>query len=118
MKIKLEALLLWAAVDPGDVDFQVDRMALDAICSAVPPEMISTLTTKSSVREAWESVKIMMIGRDRVCKVSSQKLRREYEQLAFHDGESVEGFSMRLTNLTIQLATLGDPEPNDKIVTK
>jgi hypothetical protein len=43
MKIKLEARLLWAAVDPGDVDFQVDRMALDAICSAVPLELISTL---------------------------------------------------------------------------
>jgi hypothetical protein len=45
MKIKLEARLLWAMVNPGNVDFQVDRMALDAICSAVPPEMISTLVT-------------------------------------------------------------------------
>jgi hypothetical protein len=39
MKIKLEARLLWTAVDLGDVDFQVDCMALDAICSAVPPEL-------------------------------------------------------------------------------
>jgi transposase InsO family protein len=118
MKIKMEARLLWAAVDPGDVDFQVDRMALDAICSAVPPEMISTLATKPSAREAWESVKTMRIGGDRVRKVSSQKLWREYEQLAFRDGESVEDFSMRLTNLTNQLATLGDAEPDDKIVAK
>jgi hypothetical protein len=75
MKIKLEARLLWAVVDPDDVDFQVDRMALDAICSAVPPEMISTLTTKTSAKEAWESIKTMRIGADRVRKASAQKLR-------------------------------------------
>jgi hypothetical protein len=43
MKIKLEARGLWGAVDPGDAEFQVDRMALDAICSTVPLEMVTTL---------------------------------------------------------------------------
>jgi hypothetical protein len=69
-------------------------MALNAIGSAVPPELISTLVTKSSAREAWESIKIMRVGRDRVHNASLQKLRREYKQLAFHDGESVKDFSM------------------------
>jgi hypothetical protein len=38
--------------------------------------------------------------------------------LAFCDGESDEDFSMRLTSLTNQLATLGDPETDDKIIEK
>jgi hypothetical protein len=118
MKIKLEARLLWAMVDPCDVDFQVDRMALDVIYSAVPPELISTLATKPSAKEAWESIKIMRVDGDRLHKMSSQKLQREYELLAFHDGESVEDFSMRLMSLTNQLATLGDPKPDDKIIEK
>jgi hypothetical protein len=71
MKIKLEARLLWAVVDPDDVDFQVNRMALDAICSTVPPEMISTLATKPSAKEAWGSIKTMRIGVDRVRKAST-----------------------------------------------
>jgi hypothetical protein len=57
MKIKLETLLLWVTVVSDDVDFQVDRMALDAICSAVTPEMISTLATKPSAKEAWKSIR-------------------------------------------------------------
>jgi hypothetical protein len=57
IKIKLEAWLLWAAVAFDDMDFQVDRMALNAICSMVPPEMISTLMTKLSTKEAWESTR-------------------------------------------------------------
>jgi hypothetical protein len=36
--------------------------------------------------------------------------------LTFCDGEYVEDFSMRLMSLTNQLATLGDPEADDKIV--
>jgi hypothetical protein len=36
MRIKLEAHELWAAVESGDAEFQVDRMTLDAICSVVP----------------------------------------------------------------------------------
>jgi hypothetical protein len=52
MRIKMEARGLWAAVDLGDVDFQVDCMALDAICSVVPPEMITALASKDSTQEA------------------------------------------------------------------
>jgi hypothetical protein len=66
MKIKLEVWLLRATIVPNDVDFQVDRMALDAICSEVPPEMISSLVTKSSTKEAWECIKTMRIGGDQV----------------------------------------------------
>jgi hypothetical protein len=33
------------------MDFRVDHMALDAICSAILPEMISTLMTKPGMGE-------------------------------------------------------------------
>jgi hypothetical protein len=53
MKIKLQSRNLWSAIEPGDdVKLQEDRMALDAICSAVPPEMIPTLAVKPSAKEA------------------------------------------------------------------
>jgi hypothetical protein len=62
MKIKLQVRNLWCAVkSTGDVDMQLDRMALDAICSAIPPEMISTIAVKASAKEAWESIKVMRI---------------------------------------------------------
>jgi uncharacterized membrane protein YgcG len=93
-------------------------MAFDAICSVVPPKMISTLATKPSAKEAWESIKTMRIVIDYVRKVSAQKLCREYEQLTFRDGESIEDFAMRLSSLMNQLATLGDPEADDKIIAK
>ena len=120
MKIKLQARCLWAAIEPDglDVPLHEDRMALDAICSAVPPEMIGTLATKASAREAWECIKTMRVGNDRIRKASAQKVRSEYESLAFRGDETVEDFALRLTTIVNQLATLGDPEPADKVVEK
>jgi hypothetical protein len=118
MRIKLEACGLWGGVHPGGVDFQVDRMALDAICSAVPPEMITALVTKETALEARESIRTMRVGDDRIRKASAQKVRCEYELLAFRDGEGIEDFAMRLVGIVHQLATLGDPEPDDKVVLK
>jgi hypothetical protein len=62
------------AVYPGDAEFQIDRMALDVICSIVPAEMITTLTTKDSAMEAWESIKTMRIGDDHISKANAQKV--------------------------------------------
>jgi lysyl-tRNA synthetase class I len=94
MKIKMEVRGLWVAVDPDSVEFQVDRMALDAICSVVSSEMITTLTTSDSTQEAWESIMVMCIDNDRIRKASAQKLRREYEVPKFRDKEGVEDFTM------------------------
>jgi hypothetical protein len=43
MRIKLEAWPRWAVIDPDDVNLQVDPMVLDAIWSAIPREIVSTL---------------------------------------------------------------------------
>lgn len=118
MKIKLEARCLCNAVDPGDVEFHVDRMALDAICSAVPPEMVASIATKPSARAAWNAIRTMRVGDDRVRKSSAQRVRRQYEELTFKDGEGVEDFALRLTGLVNQLAILGDPEDPAKVVEK
>jgi hypothetical protein len=118
MKIKMEVRGLWVAVDPDSVEFQVDRMALDAICSVVSSEMITTLTTSDSTQEAWESIMVMCIDNDRIRKASAQKLRREYEVPKFRDKEGVEDFTMWLSGIVNQLAVLGDPEPDDKVVLK
>jgi hypothetical protein len=118
MKIKLQACLLLVVANLGDINFQVDRMAVDAICSAVPPEMISTLVTKSSKKEAWDSIKMTRIKGEHLRKASAGKLWRDYMQLAFYDGDSVEDFTMHLTSMMNKLTTLGDTKPDDMIVAK
>ncbi|XP_072147529.1 uncharacterized protein [Setaria viridis] len=118
MKLKLEARCLWDIVENGAVEWHEDRTTLEAICSGVPVEMHPTLTNKESAKAAWEAIRTMRIGDDRVRKSTAQALRAEYEQISFRDGESVEDFALHLSNLVQRLAILGDPEPEEKVVRK
>jgi transposase InsO family protein len=119
MKLKLEARHLWDAIEfADDIDYDTDRGALDAICSAVPEEMVPVLATKASASDAWEAIKTLRIGDDRVRKATAQNLRAEYEAIAIRDGEAIEDFALRLTGIVQRLATLGDPEPDEKAVAK
>jgi hypothetical protein len=53
MRVKLKVCSLWVVVDKGDVDPQEDMMALDALVSVVPSEMVATVAEKDLVKEAW-----------------------------------------------------------------
>lgn len=66
MRVSLEALVLWDAVEAVTNDRAKDRRALAAILRAVPSEMKAGLTVKTSAKEAWDSVKKMRAGDDRV----------------------------------------------------
>jgi hypothetical protein len=53
MKVKLRVWSLWSAVDR---DLQEDMMALDVLSSAVLPEMVSTVASKDTAKEAWDEL--------------------------------------------------------------
>ena len=60
MKLKLQARHLWEAVEyPDIVEYDEDRSALDAICSAVPEDMVPALATKGTAYDAWEAIKTL-----------------------------------------------------------
>jgi hypothetical protein len=52
MRLKLQARDLWDVIEYGDGDCRDDRTALDAICSAVPSEMVTVLAVKETTAEA------------------------------------------------------------------
>ncbi|CAN6234641.1 unnamed protein product [Urochloa humidicola] len=118
MKIKMQARNLWEAIEPGGVLVQEDRMALDAIMSAVPVEMVASLAAKETALEAWKAVKTMRIGSESVRKTKAQRLRREFESIRFKDGESVDDFMVRLQNLVAALGTVGETMEPNKVVEK
>jgi hypothetical protein len=62
---------LWDAVEYDDMEYDDDRSALDAICSGVPAEMIPVLVAKATAKEAWEAIKMLRIGNDRMRKATA-----------------------------------------------
>ena len=99
MKVKMQARQLWDAIEYGDLPYHDDRRALQAIIAGVPPEMCTPLADKATAKEAWDSIVAVRIGVDRVRRATLQRLRKEWENLAFRPGEHVEDFTLRLSAL-------------------
>ncbi|CAA0841943.1 cysteine-rich RLK (RECEPTOR-like protein kinase) 8 [Striga hermonthica] len=118
MKVKLRARKLWRAIEEGTEDEEEDCAAMEAILSAVPHEYVESLGAKDSAKAAWDALMAMRIGSDRAKKAKAQQLRREYEALAFRDGEAVEDFSLRLQSLVSQLAAHGVTITDEEAVAK
>ena len=52
MMVKLQARRLWEAVHVGNVDYDDDRRALEALCTAVPTELGTSLANKATAKLA------------------------------------------------------------------
>jgi uncharacterized membrane protein YgcG len=121
MQVNMEAARIWYVVEPlpdEQVEYRDNRLALAAILRSVPSEMLPTLRTKRSARAAWEAMKTICVGVERVRECNAQQLCREFDALTWKDGESVEDFSMHITGLANNLRTLGVDITNATIVHK
>jgi hypothetical protein len=91
-------------------------MTLDVLSSAVPPEMVFVVASQATTKGAWDTIKVMRIGDDRVREATAQTLLRQLESAAFKEGESMEEFSMHLSDMVQHLATLGETVDETKVV--
>jgi uncharacterized membrane protein YgcG len=118
MRVNLQAAGLWDAIHKGAGDYRDDRNALAALLRAVPPEMQAGLAVKETMKEAWEAIRSIRVGADKVKEANAEKLRREFDDIGFKSGECVEEFAMRISSLANQLRSLGDEVPDKKVVKK
>lgn len=119
MQINYEAMEIWEVIDPGTNPKRAqDRQAMGALLRSVPNEMWGTLGAKKTAKEAWEAVMTMRIGADRVKEVNVQKLLKEFENIEFKEGETVEDFGMRITNLVVNIKSLGETVEDTRVVKK
>lgn len=118
MRVQLQGQGRWEVVEHGVGEYHDDREALGAILRAVPPEMLRTLAVKSTAKEAWDTLKTLRLGSERVREARTQTRRTEFENIKFKEGEKVEQFAMRLTGIMHDLEVLGDDVTEHKAVLK
>ncbi|XP_066320048.1 uncharacterized protein [Miscanthus floridulus] len=119
MQCNYEALEIWEVIDPGvNPKCSQDHQAMSALLRSVPKEMWQTLGSRKTVKEAWEVVRTMRIGADWVKDVNAQKLMKEFENIQFKDGETIDDFSMRITNLIANLKSYGETVEDARVVKK
>jgi hypothetical protein len=114
MKVKMQARRMWDAVWYGDADFDEDRWVLEALLTIVPMEMHSSLANKQTAKDAWDTIVVARIDSDHARRSTLQKLRQEWENLAFKPGEDVDDFTLCLNTLMQQLAWYGNNDIDEE----
>ena len=64
-------------VHVGDVSYDDDRRALEALCATVPIELGASIANKATAKLAWESIATARVGGDRVRRATLQRLQGE-----------------------------------------
>ncbi|WVZ83984.1 hypothetical protein U9M48_031070 [Paspalum notatum var. saurae] len=80
--------------------------------------MKAGLAVKKMAKEAWDAVKAMRIGDDRVKAVSTQRLWKEFENFWFRDGEGIDDVAVRINGLVASFREMGETLEDHHVVKK
>ncbi|KAL9673068.1 hypothetical protein QQ045_029321 [Rhodiola kirilowii] len=87
MKVFMEAQGVWDVIESTEeiaVETKRDEMALSAIYKAIPEEVLLFIAEKKTAKEAWNTLKTMHLGADRVKNAKSRlHHRHEYDDHSF-----------------------------------
>lgn len=122
MRVFMLAQGVWDAVEPRTsntvVETKKDMMALAAIYQGIPEDLLLSLSEKKSAKEAWNALKMMFMGADRVKAARIQTLKAEFESLIMKDSEGVDEFAAKVNHLVSTMRTLGDKVEEAYVVKK
>ncbi|XP_074326662.1 uncharacterized protein LOC141664604 [Apium graveolens] len=122
MKVCMQAQGVWEAVEKSDpkeaIAIKTDKVVLAAIYEGIPEDMLPSIAEKKSTKEAWDAIKMMCVGADRVQKAKVQTLRSEFEALNMKETENIDDFSMKLNNIVSNIRALGDKVEESYVVKK
>ncbi|XP_074356694.1 uncharacterized protein LOC141696454 [Apium graveolens] len=122
MRVYMLAHGIWEAVEPTDqkavIDDKVDKVALATIYQAIPEDVLLAVAEKKTAKDAWEAIKTMSLGADRVKKARIQTLRSEFENLSMRETETIDELCMKLNGLVTNIRTLGETMEENYVVKK
>ena len=84
----------------------------------IPDDVLLAVAEKKTSKEAWESIKTMCQGADKVKKAKAQTLKMEFESLKMKDTENLDDFCMRLNGLVTNIRALGEAMGEGYVVKK
>ncbi|GKA28552.1 putative reverse transcriptase domain-containing protein [Tanacetum coccineum] len=122
MRVFMQAQGVWDAVEPRTsntvVEARKDKMALAAIYQGIPEDLLLSVAEKKTAKEAWEALKTMFMGADRVRTARIQTLKAEFESLNMKESEGVDEFAVKVSNIVSTMRTLGDTVEESYVVKK
>lgn len=79
MKVFMQAHAVWESIELKDPKMvpeeKTDKRALAMIYQGIPDDILLAVAEKKTSKEAWESIKTMCLGADKVKKLRFRRLK-------------------------------------------
>lgn len=122
MKVFMKAQGVWGAIEQTDPEATVEdrtvQVALAAIYQGVPEDVLLTIAEKETAKEAWEMIKTMCMGAEKVKEAKVQTLKGEFESLIMKETDKIDDFCMKLSGLVANIRILGETMEESNVVRK
>ncbi|XP_074356144.1 uncharacterized protein LOC141695832 [Apium graveolens] len=122
MKVFMKAQGVWDAIEPADpkatVDEKTVQVALAVIYQGVPEDILLTIAEKETAKEAWEAIKTLCMGAERVKEAKVQMLKGEFESLVMKETDQAHDFCMKLSGIVTNIRVLGEAVEESSMVRK
>lgn len=122
MIVFMQAHGVWEAVEPSDpkavIEEKTDKIALAMIYQAIPEEILLSLANKKTSKDAWDAIRTMCQGAERVKQAKVQTLRAEFEALSMKDTDQIDDFSVKINGVVSNIRALGEEVAESYVVKK
>lgn len=122
MKVFMQAHGVWEAIESKDpravIEDKVDKRAMAIIYQGIPEDLLLSIADKKTSKDAWDAIKTVHLGADKVKKAKAQTLRAEFESLTMKETEQLDDFCLKLNGLVTNIRALGEKIEETYVVKK
>ena len=118
MKIALKVSEVWETIDPGVKDEKKNNMAIAFLFQSIPEALILQVGDLDTAKGVWDAIKARNLGAERVREARLQTLMAEFDRLKMKDGDTIDTFVGKLSEISSKATALGEVIEESKIVKK
>ncbi|XP_074337184.1 uncharacterized protein LOC141674364 [Apium graveolens] len=122
MRVFMQAHGVWDAIAPKDpkaaIDEKMDKRALAVIYQGIPEDILLSIAEKKTSMEAWNAIKTMSLGAEKVKMAKAQTLKCEFESIRMKENEQLDEFYLKLNSLVTNIRALGETVEEAYVVKK
>ena len=118
MKIALKVSEVWETIDPITKDDKKNNMAIAFLFQSIPKALVLQVGDIDTAKAVWEAIKARHVGAERVKEARVQTLMTEFDRIKMKDGDTIDMFSGKLSEIASKYASLGETIEESKLVKK
>ena len=118
MRLHLEGLELWDAIESENVVRKKDRQVMSILFSTISDEVMRELDVEKTAKQTWLTLKVKSGGVSRICKARIQSLKRDYENLSMDDDDLFLDYFGKLSCVVNELRSLGEVITDAEVAAK